>query len=260
MDEFNFKKKFGQNFLTDKNLLAAIVRDAQIDKGMSVVEIGMGRGALTQYLCENAKEVFGFEIDLELKDYLEQKFINVKNLKMHFSDILKYNIKSLEDEINNKYMVVANIPYYITTPIIFHFLENSNTDGLCLMIQKEVAQKIVAKPKTTNYGILSVLCQTFCDCKLTRIVSRKMFVPSPKVDSAVIVLKLKTNFEQQYAAFVRTAFSMRRKTLANNLVNYNGNDKVKIESILTKTFGNKNIRAEELDIQDFKTLYDSIRQ
>lgn len=259
MENHNFKKKFGQNFLTDTNLLSAIVRDAGVDSQDCVVEIGMGQGALTEQLSNKAKRVYGFEIDLELKDFLEKKFKN-SNVVLFFEDILSYDITKLESQISGDYKVVANIPYYITTPIIFYFLEKSNTKSLCLMVQKEVAEKIVAKYKTKNYGVLSVICQSFCECKIKRIVSKKLFTPSPKVDSAIISLIIKQKFDFEYSKFVRSCFSMRRKTLANNISSNYGLTKTQIEEILKSNDYNVSIRAEELDVDNFKKLFEVFRQ
>ncbi len=259
MEKHNFKKKYGQNFLTDTNLLSAIVRDAGVTSQDCVVEIGMGQGALTEQLSKVAKKVYGFEIDLDLKAFLEEKF-NESNVVLFFEDILKCNIQKLEEQIGGEYKVVANIPYYITTPIIFYFLENSNAKELCLMVQKEVAEKIVAKFKTKNYGILSVICQSFCECKVKRVVSKKLFTPSPKVDSAIISLIIKQKFDFDYAKFIKSSFSMRRKTLANNLAfNYNLS-KTKVEKFLNDNGFASNVRAEELEVKSFKKLYEVFRQ
>ena len=255
MEDFNFKKKFGQNFLTDKNLLNAIVNDAGVNEKSVVVEVGMGQGALTEQLVKKAKLVSGYEIDNELIDFLNDKFSTQKNLILNFCDILSESIEEVEKKVGNDYMVVANIPYYITTPIIFHFLENSNCKKLCLMIQKEVAEKIVAKEKTANYGVLSVICQSFCSCNISRIVSKKMFRPMPKVDSAVIVLTVDEKYDKKFAKFIKSCFSMRRKTLVNNLSQGYNISKQDIGDFLTENNIVQTARAEELTVEKFKQLF-----
>ncbi len=215
----NFKKKFGQNFITDKNLLNAIVDDAQVDKNDDVLEIGAGEGTLTKVISERVKSVVSYEIDSDLKEKLLS--LNLKNVKFVLDDIMKYEIEDIEKDFLGGYKIIANLPYYITSPIIFKFLNNSDkVRSLTIMVQKEVAERIVAKAGGKDYGVLSVMVQFFGNAKITRLVSRKMFFPQPNVDSAVVVIDVSKNYDidkAKFYKFIQTCFSMRRKTLKNNL-------------------------------------------
>ncbi len=251
----NFKKKYGQNFLTDKNLLSAIVRDANITSDDQVLEIGAGEGALTQALCAVAQKVVSYEIDSELLPILGQKFKNQKNVQIVFGDALKSDICEIEKHFDKKYHLVANIPYYITSPLIFKFLENSNNVlDITIMIQKEVAERICAKPNSSQYGALSVVCQNYCDCKIMRTVSKKMFKPVPKVDSAVIFMKVKKTFDSDFSYLVKNSFAMRRKTLYNNIQNAYDISKQQLLDAFKLSNISNNARAENLDTQQFNAL------
>ena len=185
---FNFKKKFGQNFLTDKNLLHAIVQDAEISQDDVVLEIGAGAGALTKELSLAAKKVFAYEVDQELKETLLA--LQLKNVDFIFADFMKADLKEYDKFDGIK--VVANLPYYITTPIIFKLIDEAkNLKSITIMVQKEVAERIVAQKGGKDYGILSVIMAFYGDAKITRIVKRQMFTPAPNVDSAVVNIKIK---------------------------------------------------------------------
>ena len=250
---FNFKKKYGQNFLTDKNLLNAIVRDAGINKDDFVVEIGAGAGALTEVLSQNAREVLAFEIDEELRETLLS--LQLKNVNFRFEDFMKVDLS----ELNKPFKVVANLPYYITTPIIFKLLEETEKLlSLTIMVQKEVAERMVAKP-LGDYGLLSVMLAFYGEAKITRIVKRNMFHPEPNVDSAVVTLEIQKKFDvdkKKFYNFVKTAFSMRRKTLLNNLSTIYEKEKLK------RVFGEEFLkrRAETLTIEEFVEAYKKINQ
>lgn len=251
----NFKKKYGQNFLTDKNLLSAIVRDANLTEDDQVLEIGAGEGALTLALCSVAQKVVSYEIDPELLPILNQKFKDKKNVRIIFGDALKTDINQIEKNFDKKYHLVANIPYYITSPLIFKFLENStNLSDITVMIQKEVAERICAKPNSPQYGALSVVCQNYCDCKIMRTVSKKMFKPVPKVDSAVIFMKVKKTFDSDFSYLVKNSFSMRRKTLYNNLQNAYDISKLQLLDVFKLSNIPDNARAENLDTKQFNAL------
>ena len=255
----NFKKKFGQNFLTDTNLLSAIVRDAKVENGDEVLEIGTGEGALTTALALKAKHVVSYEIDTELMPILKQKFETFKNVNIILGDALKTQIDEIESNFENEYKLVANIPYYITTPLIFKFLENSTRlKSMTLMIQKEVAQRICAQPNTESYGALSVICQNFCKCKIERIVNKKLFKPVPKVDSAVITLEVYKKFDKNFSYLVRSAFAMRRKTLVNNLLKAYKITSLEINQILTECEISNTARAESLSCSKFEQLLDKL--
>lgn len=250
---FNFKKKYGQNFLTDKNLLNAIVRDAGINKDDFVVEIGAGAGALTEVLSQNAREVLAFEIDEELRETLLS--LQLKNVNFRFEDFMKVDLS----ELNKPFKVVANLPYYITTPIIFKLLEETEKLlSLTIMVQKEVAERMVAKP-SGDYGLLSVMLAFYGEAKITRIVKRNMFQPEPNVDSAVVTLEIQKRFDvdkKKFYNFVKTAFSMRRKTLLNNLSTLY--DKEKLKRVFGEEFLKR--RAETLTIEEFVEAYKKINQ
>lgn len=221
MIEHNFKKKFGQNFISDKNLLSAICQDAGIDKESQVLEIGAGAGTLTQEISNNAKKVVSYEIDRDLQEHLLS--LNLSNTQFIFGDIMDYSTEEIESNFDGNYKMIANLPYYITTPIIFKFLnEASRLESLTIMVQKEVAERIVADVGGKDYGVLSIMVKFFGDAKINRIVSRKMFYPQPNVDSAVVTItidkeKYKDIDKIKFYKFIQTAFSMRRKTLKNNL-------------------------------------------
>lgn len=264
IENFKFKKQFGQNFLTDTNLLASIVRDSKIDKNSTVVEVGAGAGALTSEICNVAKKVVAFEIDLDLKDYLTNKFAETKNLQIVFCDALKLSNSEINEIAKNKFHLIANLPYYITTPLIFKFLENENCLSLTIMVQKEVASRIVAKPSTKDFGILTAKLNAFANCEICRIVSRKLFTPMPNVDSAIVRIEKKSfNFNAEiFNKIIDKAFSMRRKTLQNNLCN-NFISKEEFFEICSKLSISPSVRAEALKVEDFiniSKLVEQIRQ
>ena len=216
---FNFKKKFGQNFIYDENLLENMVKFANIDSSSSAIEVGAGAGTLTQQICNVAKKVVSFEIDTELKPILEDKFKNQTNLTLVFDDVMNYSNDQINNIIKTKFHLIANLPYYITTPLIFKFLENKNCTSLTIMTQKEVAERIVAKEGSKDYGILSVTIGAISKVKICKIIPKEAFTPRPQVDSAIIHIE-KFNSEVNYNTLkklVQSAFAMRRKTLQNNL-------------------------------------------
>lgn len=256
MGNFEFKKKFGQNFLTDKNLLEKIVLEAGVTKDDTVVEIGAGKGSLTEMLSKHAKKVYAFEIDSELFDYLAQKFAG-SNVRLLFEDVTKVSDKWLNEIVGGKFKLVANLPYYITSPILTRFLKNPNLISLTVMVQEEVADRIIAKPKTKDYGVLTIMCGLFGSAQKVMNVNRKMFYPVPNVDSAVVKIdrfKTQTNLNEDFINFVKKAFSMRRKKLSSNILG-KGISKEEIEQILVKMGYGESARAEELSIDDFKKLY-----
>lgn len=221
MIEHNFKKKFGQNFIFDKNLLSAIVEDASVNENDEVLEIGAGGGTLTSVISRSAKKVVSYEIDNDLKEHLNS--LGLENTTFVFGDIMKFDIENIEKNFENQYKMIANLPYYITTPIIFKFLNNSKRiTSLCIMVQKEVAERIIAKKGSKDYGVLSIMIDFYGNAKITRIVGRKNFYPQPNVDSAVVVIdidreKYKNIDSNKFYKFIQACFSMRRKTLRNNL-------------------------------------------
>ena len=267
-NDFKIKKKFGQNFLTDQNILSEIINAADLNENVAVIEIGPGLGSLTERLVSKAGFVLCYEIDKEVIPLLKNNLIGYNNYDVVNKDILDVDI----NEDINKYLknykniyVVANLPYYITTPIILGLLSKTDKiDRYVMMMQKEVADRICGKPETKDYNALSIAIQYRCEAKKVTNVPRTVFIPEPNVDSAIIRLdkyenkKYEANDEEFFFEFIRLCFNQRRKTLVNNLsIKYNK------ESILNmlKAFNIKeNVRSEELAINDFIKLSDYIKE
>ena len=220
---FSFKKKFGQNFLTDTNLLSAIVHDAGVDENTTVLEIGAGAGALTRELSRAAEKVVAYEIDASLQPVLAETLAGCENTEVVFGDILRADLPALEAELG-RYRVVANLPYYVTTPVVMRFLEEAHgCDGLTVMVQEEVADRFCAQPGTAEYGAVTAAVALKGAGGGARQGARTKFLPRPNVDSAVVRIdfeqgRIPVTSEAAYRAVVRCAFSSRRKTLENNLM------------------------------------------
>ena len=255
MEKINFKKKYGQNFLSDTNLLKAIVNDSGVTVKDEVLEIGAGAGALTTIIAPNCLKLISFEIDLELEELLKEKTKDFNNVQLIFNDIMKVKTKDIDSLFANSYKMIANLPYYITSPIIFKFLEESTKlSSMTIMVQKEVAEKLVAQKSSSNYGVLTVMANHYADIKIARIVGKQMFRPVPKVDSAIVLLKRKqVPFNEGFRTFVKTAFSNRRKTLLNNLSALYS--KSLIQQVFENLGCNVSSRAEELSVLDFEKLF-----
>ena len=262
---FRTKKRLGQNFLIDGQTISDIIDFAQIKPDDTVIEIGPGVGFVTEQLVKHAKQVIAIELDEEAIKELEK--LDVPNLKIIHNDILKQDLSELCD---GKVKIVANIPYYITSPIIAHLLgeiddlNNKNRNkikDIILMVQEEVARRIVAteKSQSKQYGLLTILSQFWADCEIIRLVGRKSFYPAPKVNSALVSLKvrkeplLKLDDYSFFRRVIKAAFSQRRKTLKNCLVG-SGFDKVKVAEAISKMNLDENIRGEKLSIQEFGEL------
>lgn len=257
INDFVFKKKFGQNFISDKNLLNAIANDAEISESDEVLEIGAGAGSLTQVLSEKAKKVISFEIDKDLIEHLNA--LNLNNVDFVFDDFLNSDLKNIEKKFKKSYKVVANLPYYITTPIIFRFLEEAEKlDSLTIMVQKEVAERVCADVGGKDYGILTVMTNFYGQPKISRIIKRQMFYPVPNVDSALLNIKINPKFPNidkiKFSKFIKTCFSMRRKTLLNNLSNYCTKEKLK--SVLPEETLSK--RAEQFSLEEFVEIFEKL--
>ena len=253
MINHEFKKKFGQNFISDKNLLNAICDDAELKNYDQVLEIGAGAGTLTTAINDRCKKVVSYEIDRDLQQHLTS--LNLKHTQFVFGDVMDFSIEEIESRFDGKYKMIANLPYYITTPIIFKFLNGSkNIESLTIMVQKEVAQRMVAK-SGKDYGVLSIMIDFYGDAKINRIVSRKMFYPQPNVDSAIVTVQIKDKHpdidKKDFYKFIQTVFSMRRKTLKNNLTQ-GGYDKEKISSLGEEILKK---RGEEFDINSLIEIY-----
>ena len=255
--DFKFNKSFGQNFIFDTNLLRAIASDADIDKSTQVLEIGTGAGTLTKILGDMAKSVVSYEVDKNLKPVIEENLFGVTNVQVKFGDILEQSINSIEQNFSGEYKMVANLPYYITTPIIFKFLEQStNLKTMVIMVQKEVAERLCASEGSANYGAITASIKLWGSAKITRIVKRNMFVPAPNVDSAIVRIDYEPNkFNISDISLtkqvIRSAFNMRRKTLANNLKTSFNLSSEQIINILNKANLNEKIRGEALPVNKF---------
>ena len=259
-ENFNFKKKFGQNFIVDKNIIHSIISKSNIDKDTLVIEIGPGAGSLTTELDEVAGHIIAYEIDKTLKPILETK--NLKNTTIIYEDFLKRNV--LEDIKKYNYQkiyVVANLPYYITTPIIIKLIEDKlNIDKIVVMVQKEVGDRFKAKPNTKEYNSLSIFLNYYYTVEKLLDVSKNVFIPKPNVDSIVISLtkkedKIKVNNEKLFFKLVRDSFKQKRKTLKNNLKEYNLE---KIEAVLKKHNIDLTVRAETLPIEIFAEIANNL--
>ena len=262
-NSFKFKHSFGQNFITDINLLNAIVKDANVLRTDNVLEIGTGAGTLTKQLSEATdKKVITVEIDKTLEPVLKQNLSECKNVEIKFGDILKFKHSELRQWFNNEpFKVVANLPYYISSPIIFYLLENNfNIQSLTIMLQYELATRLVAKPNSAQYGAVTVLLDLISNVKLIRKVPRTVFTPQPKVDSAVVridVDKNKWQVDDKCINFIKNSFVMKRKTLQNNLSKSYGVEKDKIVQILALSEIEPLARAENLSTEQFVKLYNN---
>lgn len=266
---FAFQKKFGQNFLIDSNILESIVSAAHITKDDFVLEIGPGIGTMTQYLCEAARQVVAVEIDKMLIPILKDTLSEYDNVEVINQDVLKLDIKALAQEKNNgkPIKVVANLPYYITTPIIMGLFESKvPIESITIMVQKEVADRMQIGPGSKDYGALSLAVQYYADAKVQLNVSASCFMPRPNVDSAVIKLTAHEKpvvdvDETLMFKVIRASFNQRRKTLVNGLKNFSELDYTKEEIVQAiKAIGKEeNIRGEKLTLEEFAALSNSLK-
>lgn len=267
---FYFKKNFGQNFLVDQNVLKNIVLASGITKDDFVMEIGPGIGSLTQFLGDSAKTVCAIEIDKNLLPILEDTLSGYDNIHVINSDVLKLDLNEIIKTYGNgrKAKLAANLPYYITTPIIMELLEkHADIESMTVMVQKEVADRMQAKPGTKDYGALSVAVQFYCNAHTDFIVPPSCFMPKPNVDSAVITLTLKENTvsinnEALMFKIVKCAFGQRRKTLLNGLYNLGnfGLSKDELTQSLEEAGFDSRIRGEALSVEQFALLADIMDQ
>lgn len=257
--DFKFNKKFGQNFIFDTNLLNAIVDDAGVDENTVVLEIGCGAGTLTRAIAKKAKKIVGYEIDQNLKPILDENLADLNNVEIVFGDIMEQKMSEIESRLGEDYVLIANLPYYITTPIIFKFLEEAKSlKRLVIMVQLEVAERLTAKPNTPNYGAITAQIDYRANTKITRVVKRNMFTPAPNVDSAVVridfVEKYSVVDEKTLNLVIKSAFQMRRKTLANNLKNTFGFSADECDKILMISGIDSTTRGEVLGSSQFVLL------
>ena len=275
MNKFNIvaNKRYGQNFLIDDNILQGIISSADITDEDLVIEIGPGLGNLTEYILNTAKYGLLVEIDPKMIAVLEDRFKDKTNYTLLNEDILKVDIDNLVKKIkaeNNmefkSVKVVANLPYYITTPIIFQLLEDSNCiESITVMVQKEVAERMTADSHSKEYGILTIMVDYFSNANIDIIVPNSSFIPEPGVTSAVITLKknrkYKVNNEKVFFELVHKAFAQRRKKMTNSLSsnNFNNMSKQEIEDLFTNCNLKLTTRAEELETIDFINIANSIK-
>lgn len=267
--QFNFQKKFGQNFLIDPSVLDRIVSAAEIGKDDCVLEIGPGIGTMTQYLAESAREVIAVEIDKNLVPILEDTLSEYENVSVINDDILKVDINRIVREQNGgkPIKVVANLPYYITTPIILGLFENHvPLDSITVMVQKEVADRMQVGPGTKDYGALSLAVQYYARPEIVANVPPNCFIPRPNVSSAVIRLTryeqppVRVSDERKMFALIRASFNQRRKTLANSLSNAPGLGltRQRVMEVLEKMQLSPTIRGEALTLEQFAELSDRL--
>ena len=269
---FTFKKSFGQNFLTDTNILQKIVDTAEVDDQVNVIEIGPGIGALTEFLAERAAEVMAFEIDHRLVPILADTLRDFDNVTVVNEDILKVDLAQHIHNFKNPDLpikVVANLPYYITTPILMHLIESGIPfSEFVVMMQKEVADRISAKPNTKAYGSLSIAVQYYMTAKVAFIVPRTVFVPAPNVDSAILKMvrrpepAVAVEDEKFFFKVSKASFTHRRKTLWNNLTGYFGKTdeiKDKLTKALDQAGLSPSVRGEALGLEEFASLADALK-
>jgi len=269
--QLSAKKSLGQNFIIDTNILSNIVDSGNVDEDTIVIEIGPGIGALTEQIAKKAKHVYAFEIDSRLVSVLDDTLSEYKNVSIIEQDILEADLNNFRKKYINKnerLVVIANLPYYITTPIIMTFLESQlNVDMMVFMMQKEVARRISANPSTKEYGSLSIAIQYFVEAETLFAVPKTVFMPQPNVDSAIIRLTKKevrdveVKDETYLFQVTRSAFKQRRKTLWNNLKNSFGKDEDiqnKMRAALEESDIDASRRGETLNIKEFANLADAL--
>ena len=261
---FNLKKMYGQNFIIDENIINNIINSSNIDKDTLVIEIGPGAGSLTNKLSKYSKNVLCYEIDTTLKELLEDNLSDCNNVEIIFKDFLKANVlEDIKKYDYKKLYVVANLPYYITTPIIIKFIEESiPVDKIVVMVQKEVGDRFKAKPNTKDYNSLSIYLNYYFDVKKLLDVSKNVFLPKPNVDSIVVEFSKKNNTykvnnEKLFFNIVKDSFTQKRKTIKNNLKNY---DLKKIEQVLNKYNLDLSVRAEQLPIEIFVDISNELNK
>ena len=265
-NKFKFNKGLGQNFIFDKNLLKAIVHDASITSADTVVEIGTGAGTLTLELAAVAKKVYTFEVDKNLSPILEKAFEPYNNIELHFTDILRMKQQDFKNIVNVPFKVVANLPYYITTPLIMYFLESDlPVESLTVMMQKEVADRLVAQSGTADYSAITLAVQIEGSAKIVRKIHKEMFVPIPQVDSALVKIdidrsKINKDIKSDLKKLVRSSFMMRRKTILNNLAGAYKINKEELSEVLNGAGVRPNQRGEEITLDQYKKILMNLKK
>ncbi len=268
MRRFNIKasKKYGQNFIIDENAIEAILNSANIGDRDRILEIGPGLGTLTRYLCEKSLKVIAVEIDKQIIEALRVNMSGYDNFFLINEDFLNLDLSTVFNDVDEKYKVVANLPYYITSPIISKLLEEKeHIDSITLMVQKEVAQRIAAEPGGKDFGILSVAIQYHSAPEIIAVVPASSFLPKPDVDSAIIHLKIRekpavlTTDEKLFFRVVRASFAQRRKTLLNSLYGSDLKmDKGELDGLLNRCGIDSKRRAETLSLNEFANITNEI--
>ena len=262
-NNFKFNKAYGQNFIFDKNFLKSIV-DMVVDNKDTVLEIGAGAGTLTSMIASKAQKVVSYEIDKNLQPILQENLKDCNNCKVIFEDIMKVDIEDIEKEMGGDYIMVANLPYYITTPIIFKFLENAkHLKSMSIMVQLEVAERLTAKPNTKEYGAITPAIDYRANAKIIKKVSRNMFTPIPNVDSAIVKIDFVDNkFDildsKTLDETIKCVFAMRRKTISNNMKSYFHLSNEQIDCICKNISISPTTRGETLDTQSLVNLSNEI--
>ena len=262
---FSFKKQFGQNFLTDTNLLESIVAQAGVDKQTDVLEIGCGAGTLTRVLAERAASVTAYEIDVKLQPVLSETLAGLENVAVIFRDFLKADLPAFEAE-RTAYTVVANLPYYITSPLVMKFIEQAEkVSALVIMVQDDVAKRFCAQAGSPAYGAITAAIARRASAQILKTVPRRMFYPVPNVDSAVVKLTFAPNripvrSAKMYRDTVRAAFLSRRKTLENNLMHGFSLSREQTQEILRRAEIPEKARGETLSPERLAALSDILEQ
>lgn len=262
-NNFKFNKAYGQNFIFDKNFLKSIV-DMVATKDDEVLEIGAGAGTLTSMLACSTKKVVSYEIDNNLQPILNEALKDYPNAQVIFKDIMKVQMSEIESNFQGDYIMVANLPYYITTPIIFKFLENAkHLKSMSIMVQLEVAERLTAKPNTKDYGAITPAIDYRTNAKIIKRVGRHMFTPAPNVDSAIVKIDfVPSKFDildtHTMDETIKALFAMRRKTISNNLKSHFGLSQESIQTICNNTNISPTARGETLDTQTIVNLSNEI--
>lgn len=254
--EFEYKKSLGQNFIYDVGFLRTIIKKLEVKSTDTVVEVGAGAGTLTQALAESGCQVYSLEIDQRLQSILKERLDKYENVELKFADALKYDFSQLPP-----FRLIANVPYYITTPLIMKFLALPNCLELNVLVAAEVAERIVAPHNTTLYGALSVGCQLLANCKILTSVPRTMFTPQPKVDSAFVSLK-KNGYaiDDKMEKLLKGIFAARRKTMLNALSSALSVDKSVAKEILTQAGIDMTLRPEQITSTQYAKISEISRK
>ncbi|WNF38907.1 16S rRNA (adenine(1518)-N(6)/adenine(1519)-N(6))-dimethyltransferase RsmA [Bacillaceae bacterium IKA-2] len=267
---FSFKKSLGQNFLIDTNILSNIVDCARLETSSGAIEIGPGIGGLTEQIAKRCEKVVAFEIDRRLMPILNETLAPYPHVKIIHQDVLEADMLSVINEDfkdQQDIMVVANLPYYVTTPILMKLLEEKlPIRGIVVMIQKEVAERISARPGTKQYGSLSIAAQYYAEANIEMIVPKTVFIPQPNVDSAVLKLTIRSSpavsvkDEDFFFKLIKASFAQRRKTLMNNLTHniFTKAEKEKLETVLQECQIDPIRRGETLSIEEFAKLANAL--